>query len=64
MKNLKMISDRTQTITPQTPIPLYYSIEKKEAYTNPGSGRFHVTNLINPNSPEDIQEVIERWLRM
>ena len=64
MKNLKTIAAKTQKITPRTPLPLYYSITKKEAYTNPGAGRFFVTNLINPNQPEDIKEVIDRWLMM
>ena len=64
MKNLKEISQKTQAIDPKHPMPLYYSIKNKEVYTNPGAGRFFVTNLINPNQPEDIKEVVDRWLRM
>ena len=64
MKNLKAISKKTQDINPLHPMPLYYSIRAKEVYTNPGSGRFLVTHLINPNSPEDIEEVVNRWLNM
>ena len=64
MKNLKAISMKTQVIDPLHPMPLYYSIRAKEVYTNPGEGRFLVTNLINPNSPEDIEKTVNRWLSM
>lgn len=64
MKNIESIALQTQSIDPRHPLPLYYSISEHEAYTNPGPGRLHVTNLINPNDPEDISEVIDRWLRM
>ena len=64
MNNLKSIALQTQSIDPRHPLPLYYSFSEKEVYTNPGDGRFHVTNLINPNTPEDIEEVITRWKNM
>lgn len=64
MKNIKAVAAKTQTINPLHPIPLYYSIEKKTVYTTPGEGRSFVTNLINPNEPGDIEEIVNRWLRM
>lgn len=64
MKNLKSIALQTQSIDPRHPLPLYYSFSENEVYTNPGEDRLLVTNLINPNDPEDIIEVVNRWKMM
>ena len=66
-KNLDTIAKKTKRIKStdrSTWISLYYSISDKAAYTEDGVGRYFVTNLINENSPKDIQDAISRWLSM
>ena len=66
MKNIKAVVKKSQNIIQtdrSTWVRLYYSPTKDTVYTSEGEGRFHVTNLINPNTEEDIKEVVERWKR-
>lgn len=67
MKNLKRISELTKNIVQKdryTWVKLYYSIEDKAVYDRPGDGRFYVTDLISENTPKDVQDAVEWWLRM
>ena len=67
MKGLKAIAKATQKINfkdRSTWIPLYYSIREDKAYTTDGDGRYFMTNLINPQTEEDIREAIEYGLNV
>lgn len=67
MKNLKRIAELTKQIDQKdrcTWVKLYYSIEKQAVYDRPGDGRLYVTDLINVNTPKDVQDAVEWWLRM
>ena len=61
MKNVERIADDSKMVCPIASLPLYYSIKEDAVFTEPGKDRFFVTHLINPNEPEDIIEVVERW---
>ena len=67
MKNLKRIAELTKSIVQKdrsTWVNLYYSIEKHTVYDRPGDGRLYVCDLINVNTPKDVQEAVEDWLKM
>ena len=65
MKGLKQVSDKTQNINSRdrsTWLPLFYSFATDTVYTVPGNDRFHVTDLINPNTKEDIEQAVRRFI--
>ena len=69
MKNLKKVSEQSKNIVTRdrsTWLPLFYSYEEDAVYTTPSVGlfntRFHVTNLINPNTPKDIEDAVNRFI--
>ena len=65
MKGLKEVALATRgTVQGMVEIPLYYSIREDKVYTSDGDGRYFVTNLINPNTEEDIKRAVRRWLSM
>ncbi len=64
MKGLKKVSEATKGINYASRIGLYYSIEKDTVYTTSGEGRHHITYLIRENTPEDIKEAVERFMRL
>lgn len=65
MKGLKEVALATRgTVQGMIEIPLYYSIREDKVYTSDGDGRYYVTNLINPNTEEDIKRAVRRWLSM
>ena len=67
MKGLKTIAKKSQNIVNRdrsTWIKLYYDFSTDTVTTKETSDNFFVTQLINPNSEEDIVEVIERWKRL
>ena len=67
MKGLKALSDKTQNTRNtdrSTWIPLYYSISKDTVYNKPVPNAYFVTDLINPNTPDDIKKAVQRFLSM
>ena len=67
MNNLESISNMSQSIVAinkETWLPIYYSPSENEVYTEAGEGRYMITNLINPNTPDDIREAIDFWKKM
>lgn len=64
MKGLKAVSKKTEGINYSTRIPLYYSTEKDSVSTTAGAGRTLLTYLIRHNTPEEIQETVEKFKRL
>ena len=67
MRGLSEVSKKSQSIVQrdrETWVPVYYSIQKDSVSTTEGEDRYYVTDLIRPNSPEEIRETVERWKRM
>lgn len=67
MKNLKQVSKASQNINSRdrlTWLTLFYSYEKDSVYTTSGQGRYKVTDLINPNTEKDIQDIVAAWKRL
>ncbi len=60
MKNLKEVSERSK----KGRTPIYYSYKDQAAYTEEGSGRFYVTDLIRENSEEEIERTIRWWMSL
>jgi len=44
--------------------PLYYDIKHDAVFTEDGEDRFYVTDLIRPNTSQEIEAVVRRWLAM
>ena len=57
MKGLKQVSNLSKT----GKVSLYYSFASDTVYTEPGEGRCHVTELINENTPQDIENFVNFW---
>ena len=67
MKGLKAIAKKSQNIkqTDRTTwIKIYFDFATQTVSTKQTESNCYVTQLINPNSEEDIQEAIERWKRL
>lgn len=66
MRNLNMTATKTQAIGKgnRKRMPLYYSIVDNAVYTTPAQGRYYVTDLLRPNTPEEIETAVNRWLAM
>jgi len=64
MKNINKVVEQSQKADQTHWIPLYYDFSTKGVYTKDGASRMFVTHLINPNTAEDIIEVVERWLKL
>ena len=65
MKNTQVVANKTQNTRSgdrATWIPLFYSFAKDAVYTVPGNDRFHVTMLINPNTAQDIENAVTRFI--
>ena len=64
MNNILTIAEQSKSINSRdksTWIELYYSFAHDSVHTKPGEDRFFVTYLINPNTPEDIRNAVNRW---
>lgn len=64
MKGLKDIANKSNNIIPKdrtTWVNVYYSLTEDKVYDKPGDGRYLVCYLINPNTPEEVQEAVEDW---
>ena len=64
IKNAAKIAELSQYITPFNRMPLYINMNTKAVYNKPGRGRTYITDLINPNTEEDIVKLVKRWLWM
>jgi len=67
MKGLKSIARKSQSIKQQdrsTWIKIYYDFSTDTVSTKATANNCLVTQLINPNSEDDIKEAIERWKRL
>ena len=67
MNGISAIAKKSQSILCEdrtTWIDLYYSFKLNTVYVKPGKDRHKVTTLINPNTPDDIIEAVERWKMM
>ena len=67
MKGLKTIAKKSQSIQ-QTDrsnwIKIYYDFDTNTVSTRQTDNNCYVTQLINPNTEDDIKEAIERWKRL
>jgi hypothetical protein len=67
MKNINRIANKSKGIVQtdwSTYLPLYYSPTKNEVYTTEANDRFLLTYLIRPNTPEEIKEAVNKYMRM
>ena len=65
MKNSQTIANKTKntrSYDKTTWIPLFYSFAQDAVYTVPSNDRFQVTTLINPNTKEDIEQAVKRFI--
>lgn len=65
MKNAAKVSEKSKNIVTRdrsTWLPLFYSFKDDAVYTIPGNDRFHVTDLINYNTVEDISSAVTRFI--
>lgn len=60
MKNLETLA----RISAHRVTPLYYSPAEDAVYTEPGSGRWYLTDLIRKNSPQEIENTVRRFMVM
>lgn len=44
--------------------PLYYSPAEDAVFCDPGEGRWHLTDLIRKNSPEEIEATVKKFMAM
>lgn len=44
--------------------PLYYSPAENAVYTEPGAGRWYLTDLIRKNSPQEIEDTVRRFMAL
>lgn len=60
MKNIEMVAKASEHgIT-----PLYYSPAEDAVFTEPGAGRWYLTDLIRKNSPQEIENTVRRFMVM
>lgn len=64
LKEVAKASKKIRQADPNTWLDVYFSFENYRAYTTGGEDRFFVTKLIRENTPEEIEEAIERWRRL
>ena len=64
MRNLNAVATETREIRRGDRMSLYYSIANDAVYTTPAQGRYYVTDLLRPNTPEEIKTAVNRWLAM
>lgn len=70
MKGLKKVSEDSRAsanfnsvmgLSRNIYLPVYYSASKDTVYSESGEDRELVTHLINPCSPTEIKDIVERW---
>ena len=58
MKNIETVARQSEHgIT-----PLYYSPAEDAVYTEPGAGRWYLTDLIRKNSPQEIENTVRHFM--
>ena len=65
MRNTQVVANKTKDTRSDdrtTWIPLFYSFAQDAVYTVPGNDRFQVTTLINPNTAQDIENAVNRFI--
>lgn len=61
MRNLKEVAQESYR---KGWTPLYYDIKHDAVFTEDGEDRFYVTELIRPNTSDEIEAVVRRWLSL
>ena len=67
MKGLKTLSEKSKKIVTRDRaswVKLFYSPSEDKVYDTDGEGRFFLTNLINENSPKDIEEAVRKMMAL
>lgn len=67
IKGKNEVAKATKTIVNRdknTWLDLYYNIEKKAVYIEPGEGRYKLTTLINPQTEQDIEETVNYFMNL
>lgn len=60
MKNLKKISEISKSKT----VSVFYSPKEDAVYNKPGDGRFYITDLINENTPQQIETMVKFFMAL
>lgn len=58
MKGLKALAKKTK----EGKTPLYYSIREDAVSSKPGTGWYHITDLIRENKAQEIERTVKRFL--
>lgn len=58
-QGIDLTNGRTQYATK---VAMYYNMETRTLYTEPGPGREKVCDLLNPCTAEEIVSILSRWL--
>lgn len=64
MKGLKAVSNKTKRINYSSRVALYYSPSKDTVSTTAGEGKILLTYLIRENTPQEIEETVNRFKRL
>lgn len=60
MKNVKSVAKRSK----RGLTPLYYNVREDAVYTEPGDGRYYLTDLIRENTEKEIITTVIRMMSM
>lgn len=60
MKNVNKVVEQSK----RGHTPLYYSIREDAVYTEPGDGRYYLTDLIRENTAEEIKHTVMRFMSL
>ncbi len=64
MKGLKAVSKKTKGINYSSRVALYYSPSKDAVSTTAGEDKYYLTDLIRENTPQEIEETVNRFKRL
>lgn len=64
LKEVAQASQRIEQTNPRTWMPIYFNMWEYEVTPDPIRGGHLVTKLIRPNTEEEIEEAVRRWLMM
>lgn len=64
LKEVAQASQRIEQTNPRTWMPIYFNMWEYEVTPDPTRGSHLVTKLIRPNTEEEIEEAVRRWLMM
>jgi hypothetical protein len=60
MKNIQTVVKATQ----KGRTPLYYSPSTDTVYTEAGEGRFYLTDLLQPHTPDQVEETVNFFMSL